>query len=753
MQRLNTNVGARLTALLPLILFAALCAQVPAMVAGNAVSLSWAWVPSMGVNADFAIDGLSVLFGLIVSGIGVFVVLFATDYLHGHRHYFRFFTFLHLFLLSMLGLVFSDNLITLFVFWELTTVFSYLLIGFENENKTARNNARQALLVTGAGGLVLLIGFLMLGSVTGTYRISALSEAAGAIQGHALYPIILVTVLIGAFTKSAQFPFHFWLPNAMTAPTPVSAFLHSATMVKAGIYLLARFHPILGGTPGWMATLVLVGGTTALWGAFLSVGQSDLKRMLAYTTIMALGILTMLLGGQTSATLTAAATFVLVHSLYKSALFLAVGIIDHETGTRDVAQIGGLIRTMPATAFGVATAALSMAGFPLFLGFIGKEIMYKGVLTEEMFPAFATTAALLSNALMTAVAGIIAIRPFLGQPRSTPKPPHEAPVGMWLGPAVIGSMCLVFGIIPDWVGRHLIQPAVSAFHPTMESVQLNLFHGFNEALLLSMVTLGLGTGVYLVRRPLRQWIASLGRQMPVSGQKVFDSVMAATAKTAEMVTRVVQNGSLHRYLLTIISICTLTSAGLWAWNATTGFPIPMPLRSLPLSQWLLVALIAAAVGVVVTARSRVLAVCALGVVGSGAALIFLVYGAPDLALTQLLVETLTLIIVSIILLRLPAFQPLPTVAAPRGRWFDLLVAVSTGILMAGLTMAVTTGPIDRSLTDFFERNSYVLAHGRNVVNVILVDFRSLDTLGEIVVVATAGLAGFSLIAKRKTRAQ
>ena len=296
MRRPKPETTGLLTALLPLALFIALCTYLPTTAAGGALHVSWEWLPGIGVNADFALDGLSLLFGLIISGIGVFVVLFSADYMRGHPQLGRFFVLLHLFLLSMLGLVLADNIITLFVFWELTTVLSYLLIGFENTKATARSNARQALLVTTAGGLVLLIGFLMIGERVGTYRLSALAEQAWRIREHPHYGFILATVFIGAFTKSAQFPFHFWLPNAMSAPTPISAFLHSATMVKAGIYLLARFHPVLGGTEAWMGTLVLVGGTTALLGAVLAVGQSDLKRMLAYTTIMALGILTMFLG-------------------------------------------------------------------------------------------------------------------------------------------------------------------------------------------------------------------------------------------------------------------------------------------------------------------------------------------------------------------------------------------------------------------------------------------------------------------------
>jgi multicomponent Na+:H+ antiporter subunit A len=743
-QNHSATIG-RLTALLPLSLFLGICTQVYSD--GAVLLFAWQWVPGLGANAEFVVDGLSTLFGLIISGIGVFVVLFSAEYMKGHRDYIRFFLFLHLFLLSMLGLVFADNLLTLFIFWELTTVLSYLLIGFENNEASARDNARQALLVTGAGGLALLIGFLIIGSITQTYRISAIAVDAQAIRDHMLYGIILGAIFTGAFTKSAQFPFHFWLPNAMSAPTPISAYLHSATMVKAGIYLLARFHPILGGTDAWMGILVVTGGITAIIGAVLAVGQSDLKRLLAYTTIMALGILTMFLGGKTTPALTAAITFLLVHSLYKSSLFLVVGVIDHETGTRDVAHLGGLIRSMPATGYGALMAALSMAGFPLFLGFIGKEILYKGALTEEVFPVFATSAAVLSNSLMVAAAGIILIRPFFGHPRPTPRPPHEAPVSMWLGPVLIGTLGIVFGIFPDWVGNRLVQPAVAAFHPTVENIQLKLFYGFNEPLLLSILTILLGTLFYLFRRPDRRLVKALAAAMPVNGERGYGWVLAAFSRFAAALTQLIQNGSLYRYLLTIVCTFGLTVGGVWLMNAQATPALPT-LSALSHALWLLAALILVAVVAVARARSRLLAVCALGMVGSGAALIFLVNGAPDVALTQLLVETLTLIIVSIVLLRLPRIEVKPSLPA-RARWLNLLVATGCGMLVAALTMAATTGALDRQITTFFEQHSYVAAHGRNIVNVILVDFRSLDTLGEIVVVATAGLAGFSLLARRK----
>jgi multicomponent Na+:H+ antiporter subunit A len=647
---------------------------------------------------------------------------------------------------AMIGLVLADNLLLLFVFWELTTLFSYLLIGFENESDRARANARQALLVTGAGGLALLIGILMLGSIVGTYALTALPEKIGIITNHSLYLPLLAMIFLGAFTKSAQFPFHFWLPNAMSAPTPISAFLHSATMVKAGIYLLARLHPILGGTPEWMGTLVMIGGVTALIGSLRAMRQTDLKRILAFTTVMALGILTMFLGGKTTPALTAAMTFFLVHSLYKSALFLVAGIIDHQTGTRQIDRLGGLLRPLPFTAFAATAAALSMAGFPLFFGFIGKEILYKGALTEDMFPVFATTAALLSNSLMTAVAGVIVIKSFLGPLKETPRVAAEAPVSMWLGPVLLAGLCILFGIIPEWVSRWLVEPAVRAVHWTPENIKLKLFYGFNYPLLLSVATLSLGTVFYFLRARIRRFYADVFKQLPFAAEHLYRYFLGFTDWLSTRQTRVLQNGSLHRYLAVIVGTVILGTGLPFVRNRSLFATLNLTGNDPP--AWLVAALIAAGVILVLSTRSRLLAICGLGVVGAAIALLFLMFGAPDVALTQLLVETLTVIIVSLVLLRLPRMNE-PRRESVKGKWLNAFLALAAGGLVTSLILAVTAIELDRSLTAYFEANSYIAAHGRNIVNVILVDFRSLDTLGEITVVAVAGLAGYALIRAQK----
>ena len=735
------------SAALPLLLFAGLCTVWPHVARGEVFSIEWPWVTSLDIALRFRLDGLSLLFCLIVTGIGFLVTLFASSYLAGHPHTGRFFVYLHAFMLAMLGIVTADNLLLLFVFWEITTIFSYLLIGFDHESAATRDNAKQALLVTGAGGLSLLVGILLIKTAGGSLTLSQWLASDHQIRQHPLYLAIFTTILLGAMTKSAQVPFHFWLPNAMSAPTPISAFLHAATMVKAGIYLLMRMHPLLGGTPVWMGSLVVIGGITAIWGAIQALSPSDLKRMLAYTTIMALGILVMFLGGNNTASLTAAATFLLVHALYKAALFLAVGSIDHQTGTRLLEKLGGLWRAMPLTALAVATATMSMAGFPLFFGFIGKEIMYQGALTEEMFPQFATTIALLSNSLMTAVAGIILLGPFTGKRPGPLAAVVEAPLPMYVGPGIMGGLCLLFGIIPWWVSDTMIQPAVRAFAAVEQEVHLAIFHGFNAPLLLSIVTLTVGGMIYFFRKHLQAAVKGAIDRLPLTGQRSYEISLKGILVTAHAVVDGLQNGSLHRYLLITIGGFALTTALVW-WLNADGWVMWLRSADLPLSHWLLIAVMATAVVVVVRARSRILAVAALGMVGGGAALVFLVYGAPDLALTQLLVETLTLIIVAIVLLRLPSIAVSPGTVSG-SRWVDGLVAIGTGIVVAALSMATTDGTIDRQLTAFFEHNSYIAAHGRNIVNVILVDFRGLDTLGEITVVATAGLAGYALITKRR----
>jgi len=729
-------------ALLPASLFALLAALLRTTAANQVLHWQMDWAAALGVRLDFRLDGLSMLFGLVITAVGTIVTIYSGRYIAGHRHAGRYQVVLQSFMLAMLGLVLADNLILLFVFWELTTFTSFLLIGFEHEKTEARESARQALFVTGAGGLAMLAGFVLMGAAAGTYSLGGLLSSGSIVRRAPLYPGILFLILAGAFTKSAQFPFHFWLPNAMTAPTPISAFLHSATMVKAGIYLLARLHPVLAGTALWTVTLTCIGAATALLGAILAMGQTDMKRILAYTTLMALGTLTLFLGGTHTAAMVAAMTFFLVHALYKSALFLVVGILDHETGTRQLDAMRGLIRRMPWTAAGAAAAALSMAGFPLFFGFIGKEIMYVGALSMSFMPWLFTVVAVSANTLMTAAAGILFVRPFLGRPASSPSPVEEAPAVLAFGPLLLGGTGILFGIIPWWVAKWLVQPAVHVVGHENQPVKLALFHGWNMPLLLSVITLSAGIACYLGRGVFARSLPKIAAHWPVTADRVYQTFLGGVPRLGGFQARLLQNGSLHRYLFIVMS----TFVGLCTWRLWFAGPVALPeqLPSLALHEWLLVGLETAAVAAVVATQHRLVAISSLGVVGAGLALIFLIYGAPDVALTQLLVETLTVVIVAVVLLRLPDLGD-RVCNDRRLRIADALLAAAAGTVVSLLLLNVGTRPLDRAVTTFYEQKSLVAAHGRNIVNVILVDFRALDTLGEITVVALAGLAAMALI--------
>ncbi len=731
---------AGLALLLPGGLFLLFLSWLPSISDGDVLRVAYAWVPSLGVNFSFLLDGLSLTFALLISGIGFFVVLYSSAYLAGHPHLGRFYLYLLLFMLSMLGLVLADNLITLFVFWELTTLTSYLLIGFEHASAKARRSALQALLLTGAGGLALLAGLILLGLTAGTFELSAILKKGDEIRAHALYLPILILVLAGAFTKSAQVPFHFWLPNAMAAPTPVSAYLHSATMVKAGVYLLARMHPALSGTDVWVWTLTIFGAVTAVTASVMALRQTDLKLALAYTTLMALGTLTMFLGSEATIAVAAAVTFLVVHSFYKAALFLVVGIIDHGTGTREAPLLRGLARAMPITAVAAAFAALSMAGFPPFLGFIGKELKYEGALAIASEPYFVTSAAVLANALMVAVAGVVALRPFYGTRSDTPKHPHEAPFRMWIGPLVLAALGLSFGLAPAVIADALVQPGVTAILGREEEVKLSLWHGINLPLVLSIVTFALGISFYALHRRIRLRLIEADRRLPWHADPTWDGLLDGLKRVAAWQTQLLQGGLLRRYLFTVFA--TLALALGVTLIVTDALVLPDAWPQLLFKYWAVVALIAAGTLVTLISPSRLAAICGLGAVGVGVALVFVMFGAPDLAITQLLVETLVVVLVAVVMLRMPQLN-----REARGwvRRRNALLATAVGVVVSLTMLAVLQTPLDRRLTAYFEETSVPEAYGRNIVNVILVDFRALDTFGEVAVIALAALGAYALI--------
>ena len=735
-----TRVGTAVGISLALAAVIAVARELPAVVSGSSLRAAWTWFPDLGPSLAFHVDGLSALFVLLIGGIGALVLLYSSRYLRGHPDAARGQLFLTLFMLSMLGLVLSDDVVLLFVFWELTTITSYLLIGFENDKPGARRAALQALLVTGTGGLALLVGLLLLANIGGSFRISEWD--VGAFTAHPFYPAILILVLLGAFTKSAQVPFHFWLPNAMAAPTPVSAYLHSATMVKAGVYLLARLQPTLGGTDAWFLALTIAGGATALWGGLQAIRQVDLKLALAHTTVMGLGVLVLFLASSSTLAVTAAVTFLIVHALYKSALFLVVGIIDHASGTRDVTLLGGLGRHMPRTALAAALAALSMAGMPPLLGFFGKELAYESALALVAQPFLLVTVLVVSNALVLAVALLVAYRPFWGSLPGEPRTLHPAPFAMLIGPLLIAALGLAFGLFPSFTGRVLIEPAVAAIRGQPSPVSLSLGHGFNVPLALSAVTTVLGLVIYRLREPLNAALGSIAARLPWTGDRAYDASITGLQALARWQTSVLQGGSLSRYLATSFATIAVAIGGVLVGHR--AFSWPSAVQPVPPAAWAVAALILAGTGVALIAGSRLAAIAALGVVGVGVSLLFLIFGAPDVAMTQLMVETLFVVIASVALLRLPALRG-PELRTRPGRARDAVLAIAVGSAMAALLLAVLAVPLDPLLGDWFVRNSVPEGHGRNVVNVILVDFRALDTLGEITVVAVAAMAAYSLL--------
>jgi multicomponent Na+:H+ antiporter subunit A len=707
---------------------------------GEEIAVAWTWVPSLGVSFSFYVDGLSLLMALLVSGIGALIVLYAGAYLAGDVQLPRFYLFVTFFMLAMLGVVAAGNLLTLFLFWELTSVSSYLLIGYKHQKAEARNAALQALLVTGGGGLALLAGLLLMGGIAGSFELPVVLAQADTLQVHPLYPAMLALILVGAFTKSAQVPFHFWLPGAMAAPTPVSAYLHSATMVKAGVFLLARLAPARDGTALWMGSLVSFGALTMVVGAWLAWQQTDLKRILAYSTVGALGTMVMLIGIGTETALKAAMVFLVVHSLYKAALFLVAGSVDHATGSRDVTRLGGLARAMPWTAAAAALAALAMAGLAPFLGFVSKELLYEATLYAPRWASVLTWAAALASSLNIVAAGLVAARPFVGRPTEAGAHAHEGGWAMVVGPLVLAGLGLLAALFLTPLARLLFSPAVAAVNGQAAAVKLSLWHGINPMLILSVVTVIAGVGAYLGRERLLRWVSGLPQGTVWGPSAIYQRGLDGLKTGSVVVTRRIQSGYLRRYVQVVLA----TAAVLLGWSVVRGLSWDWLARpsTVRIYEVALAVVMLVAAGVAARAQSRLVAVVALGVVGLGVTLVFALFSAPDLAMTQFAIETLTVLLFVLVLYRLPRFAQYTT---RRERAADIVIAGAVGLVMTLIVLAAVALPHPTDLASFFAENSLAAANGRNVVNVILVDFRSLDTLGEIVVLAIAAIGVFTLM--------
>ncbi|MCC5796814.1 MAG: putative monovalent cation/H+ antiporter subunit A [Methylophaga sp.] len=743
-QRLAGDRSGWILSLLPLSLAIYFASFLPEISRGEVIIQNWIWLPGMDINLSFLLDGLSLLFALLISFIGTFIIIYAGSYLKGHKDLGRFFVIMLAFMASMLGLVLSDNLISLFVFWELTSITSYMLIGFDHEDEYARKSALQGLFVTVGGGLALMAGLIMLGTLGGSYQISELLNSGDALLTSSLSVGMIVLILIGCFTKSAQFPFHFWLPNAMAAPTPVSAYLHSATMVKAGIYLLARLNPALAEHWLWSASLSLFGAITMFVGAYLAYSATDVKKVLAYSTVMALGTLTVLIGIGTPYALIAFASFLLAHSMYKAALFMIAGVIDHEAGTKDLTRLGGLHKAMPVTATAALIAALSLAGLPPLFGFIAKEALFEAVLSTELYSNFLLVVALLSAMLVTAIAAVIAIKPFYGELKATPKAPHEGPIGMLAGPVVLASLSLLFGLMPFLPDIGILTATVNSISSEPFDFYLALWHGFNLPLLLSVISLLGGIALYHFWSGNRHHIGTLTRQLSRFGPEVgYFKFMDGIVFSADWQTRVLQNGKMGNYMIVMI-MTTVILVG-YTLLSQYGFKLTLQAGDVAFYEWVIALLMVFSVLYAIQTRSRLGAVASMGVLGFTVALIFIHFSAPDLGITQVLVETLTVILLILVLFRLPGFSHYST-------RFEVIrdasVAISMGVLMTLLLLAAIDTQYFETISAFFVEASYPEAKGRNIVNVILVDFRSLDTLGEIFVLAIAALGVYSMLKLR-----
>jgi multicomponent K+:H+ antiporter subunit A len=728
-----------------LVALALLLVQAPAVFSGQVLLDHTPWVPAIGLDANFRLDGLALMFGLLITGIGALIVLYAAWYLRPDDPAGKFYTLLMLFMAAMLGVVLSDNLLLLVVFWELTSISSFLLVGYWGHRAEARSGARMALAVTGGGGLVMLAGVLLLGQIGGSFDLSVLFERRDAIRAHELFPLATGLILVGCFTKSAQFPFHFWLPEAMAAPTPVSAYLHSATMVKAGLFLLMRLYPLIGG-PGFFETTVsLVGLFTMAFAAWVAVFKHDLKGLLAYSTISHLGLVTFLIGLSTPLSAVAAVFHVLNHATFKASLFMTAGIIDHETGTRDMRRLAGLMRLMPWTATLAMVAAASMAGVPLANGFLSKEMFFDEAVDAQRTWAFGVLVPLAATfgGICSVAYSLRFIHDvfFHGTARDLPNPhPHDPPWMMRAPVALLVVLCVAVGVLPAATFGPMVHVAATAvLGAPPPDYHLALWHGFNLPLLMSAVALAGGIGLYVVlqRRGLH---AHSPRGL--TGRLLFTRAIDGLFAGAGRLTQRLENGSLQRYVAWMVGSAVVVAASAWIGTEApaAGARSLLPASPVAVALWLL--LLAAGLALALDHHQRFRAVVLVGLVGLVTSLTFVGLSAPDLALTQLSVEVVSTVLLLMGLALLP--QTTPRESSPRRRLRDGTLALAGGAGMAWITWLVLTRDHD-SIAWYFLENALPEGGGTNAVNVILVDFRGYDTFGEITVLGIAAIGVLALL--------
>lgn len=733
-----------LPALLPLGLFIYFAQFFPAIAAGEVVEQHYNWVSSFGVDLSFRLDGLAFLFTLLITGIGFLVFLYTSAYLKNNDYLDRFYGYLSIFMAAMLGLVLSDNIMSLFLFWELTSISSFFLIGFNNKSEVSRKSALWALGITGIGGLLLLAGAVVLGIVADTYTISEMVNQKALIASSPLYILIAIFIFGAAFTKSAQFPFHFWLPGAMKAPTPVSTYLHSATMVKAGVYLLFRLTPVLGDNTFWNTTLMLFGGVTMLYAAIHTIFRKDLKGILAYSTISALGILVFLIGLGTKEALLAAAVFILVHALYKATLFLVTGTIDLSTGTRDVSVLAGLKKIMLPVAIAGFLAALSNAGIPSSIGFIGKDLIYEGTLHVPNSVVLLTSLAVITNIFISYAGYLVGVKPFLGKLPARFEMTKTPEIRLWLPPVILASLGIVLGLMPSLIQDSLIKPILSSVAIDASDIHLKLWHGFTPVLALSVTTIVGGLLLYFLLKPTDKLVNFSNKLEVISPKSIIEKLTSLFETFSGWWTRVFQNGYLRNYVSVIIFVAVVLMA--YRLLQDTSYVIDYSSFSkLTVYEVVVLVIMVGAIFFTIFAKSRLAAVAASGVIGYAICLLFVFYSAPDLAMTQFAIDTLTVILFVLVLYRLPKYLVLSDY---KQRIRDGILACSFGGLISVLALEVLAQPVNEEISKFYAENAYIQAHGKNVVNVILVDFRGTDTMVEISVLAIAAIGVFALLKLR-----
>ena len=738
--------GASLVlALVPAMGFARFFTFLPEVMAGGKITGGYAWVPAFNLSYSWYLDGLSLTFALLVTGIGALIVLYAGAYLDGHERQGRFMGFLIAFMGAMLGLVVSDSFLMLFIHWELTSLTSFLLISFDHRREAARRAALQALAVTGGGGLFLLAGLMFIWNITGVTQFSLLLMLGPDLAASPFYTAAFFLIAMGAFTKSAQFPFHFWLPNAMEAPTPVSAYLHSATMVKAGVFLLMRLQPVMGGTPLWTTILPVVGGVTLIAGTVAALRESDMKLILAQTTVASLGLLVMLTGFGTEKAMEAAVLYLLAHALFKGALFMVAGAVDHGAGSRDLRAISGLWRKMPLTATAAMLASLSMAGMLPFAGFLAKEEIYAALAGGSARDLLFLTIAFAGNTLMGAAALHAGFSAFLGPLRAPEAHVHEGPAGLLAGPLLLAFAGLLAGLFSTTFHAALSNPMTSAVAGTAVTVSISAVPHFGLPLVLSLGTLALAGLLFLKIGAVRALGERLFAALGPGPDQGFDRVVEALGHIAHRVIARVQNGRLETYLTLTFALLGLSLLSALVINGEGPARFAWP-ESLPLSDALVLAIAVTGIFAVLLAKDRLTAVISLGIQGFAVGLIYLIYAAPDLAFTQFMVETLSVVILTLVMTRL---RLSPTDHRSVGqRLLDGTIALAAAAGLGLTLLSVLSLPFDASLSAFFNQHARLIAHGANVVNVIIVDFRGTDTLGEITVVLVTGLSILALIRLR-----